>query len=81
MDRTSYGHIRINLSDLIIKENISKNKFKNRVDMEFSQLNKYCNNEISRVDLYTLARLCSYFNCGVGDILEYIPGDQQDEES
>lgn len=29
------------------------------------------NNDFKRVDTETLSKLCDYFNCGVGDILEY----------
>jgi len=29
-----------------------------------------------RVDTETLDKLCSYLGCGVGDILEYVPGEK-----
>lgn len=33
---------------------------------------------VDRFDSDTVAKLCRYFDCGVGDLLEYIPGDEHD---
>ncbi|MBV9851037.1 MAG: helix-turn-helix transcriptional regulator [Armatimonadetes bacterium] len=31
---------------------------------------------IDRIDGQTLSVLCRYFECGVGDVLEYVPDEQ-----
>ena len=69
----SYGSIRIKLDELIKKSGISKNKLSHRAEMQRSQINHYCNNEISRLDADVLARICTVFNCEIGDLLEFVP--------
>ena len=68
-----YGVIRIKLSELIAKKGISKNKLCHKAELERTQLNRYCNNEIARLDTDVLARICSALECEIGDLLEFIP--------
>ena len=42
-----------------------------------STVQRLMNNTIKRVPLDDLAMLCKYFNCQVGDILEYSPNAPQ----
>ena len=68
-----YGRIRINLDRLIQESGMSKNKFSHRADMQRTHLNHYCNNDISRLDIDVLARICSVLECEIGDLLEFVP--------
>lgn len=68
-----YGTIRINLDKLIKEADISKNKLSHRAEMQRTQINHYCNNEITRLDIDVLARLCTVLECQIGDLLEFIP--------
>lgn len=68
-----YGTIRINLDKLIKESGISKNKLSHKAEMQRSQINHYCNNEITRLDIDVLARICTVLDCGIGDLLEFIP--------
>ena len=68
-----YGTIRIKLDELIKEAGISKNKLSHRAEMQRSQINHYCNNEISRLDVDVLARICTVLECDIGDIMELIP--------
>jgi putative transcriptional regulator len=36
-------------------------------------LSKIANNKRYNVGIDTIDKLCAYFHCGVGDILEYVP--------
>ena len=72
-----YGTIRIKLNELIEQEGISKNKLSQRAEMQRSQLNHYCNNEITRLDIAVLARLCTVLNCEIGDLLEYVSPEEK----
>ena len=74
-----FGTIHIKLGELIKKKNISKNKLSQRAEMQRTQLNNYCNNDISRLDIDVLARLCTVLECQIGDLLEFIPGGDWDE--
>lgn len=72
-----YGTIQIHLNELIEKAGISKNKLSHRAEMQRSQLNKYCNNTITRLDIDVLSRLCTVLNCSIEEILEFIPPKQK----
>lgn len=68
-----FGTIKINLSELIEKKGISKNKLSQRAEMQRTQINHYCNNTVTRLDVDVLARICTVLGCGIGELLEFIP--------
>lgn len=73
-----YGTVKINLVKLIEKSGISKSKLSQRAEMQRTQLNHYCNNTITRLDIDVLARLCTVLDCKIGDLLEFVPPDQKE---
>ncbi|WP_369523470.1 helix-turn-helix domain-containing protein [Massilicoli timonensis] len=36
-------------------------------------MNNYCRNQIPRLDIDVLARLCAVLNSEIGDLLEFVP--------
>ena len=72
-----YGTIRIKLDELIQKAGISKNKLSHKAEMQRSQINNYCNNEITRLDIDVLARICTVLHCEIGDLLEFIAPEEK----
>ena len=73
----SYGTIRIKLDELLVKSGMSKNKLSHKAEMQRSQINNYCKNEITRLDTDVLARICSVFDCSISDLLEYVPAEKE----
>ena len=73
----SYGTLRIRLDELIKEKGLSKNKLSQRAEMQRTQLNNYCNNTISRLDIDVLGRLCTVLECSISDLLEFVPPDRQ----
>ena len=73
---SQYGKIRINLDELIKKKGISKNKLSHRAEMQRTQINNYCKNNITRLDTDVLARLCTVLECEICDLLEFIPSEE-----
>lgn len=69
----NHGTVIIHLNKLIKDAGISKNKLSHRAEMQRTQINNYCNNKITRLDIDVLARLCCILHCELGDLLEYIP--------
>lgn len=65
------GKIYIKLDELIRESGMSKNKFSQRAEMQRTQLNRYCSNDISLLDVEVLARICRTLNCRIEDLLEY----------
>lgn len=74
-----HGKIVIHLDELIKNSGLSKNKFSQYSQMEHTQLNNYCKNNVARVDLDVLARICSVLNCSIGELLEYVPEEAENQ--
>lgn len=54
-----YGTIRIKLDELLKESGLSKNMLSHRAEMQRTQINNYCRNQITRLDIDVLARLCT----------------------
>ena len=74
-----YGTIRIHLDDLLRQSGLSKNKLSHRAEMQRSQINHYCNNTVTRLDVDGLARICTVFHCRIEDLLEFVPPEGSGE--
>ena len=61
------------LAELLKESGISRTKLCQRAEMQRTQLNNYCKNEVARVDLAVLARLCHVLGVGIDELLEYRP--------
>ena len=68
-----YGKIKIHLAQLLQEKGLSKNKFSQRAEMQRTQLNHYCNNTVTRLDIDVLGRICTVLDCSIGDLLEFLP--------
>ena len=68
-----YGTIRIKLDDLLQNAGLSKNKLSHRAEMQRAQINNYCNNRITRLDIDVL-------HCEIGDLLEFVPPKRHEEK-
>ena len=76
-----YGRIIIHLEELIQASGLSKNKVSQRAEMQRTQLNNYCKNEVARVDLAVLARLCHVPGVGIDELLEYRPPETESADA
>lgn len=72
-----YGTVKIHLAELIQAKGISKSKVAQRAEMQRTQLNNYCKNQVTRFDADVLARLCTVLECEIGDLLEFIPASSE----
>ncbi len=66
-----YGKISCNLKELLEKNNITIYRLSNITNIKYEIIKKYCDNNIQRVDLDILARLCFCLKCDVVDLLKY----------
>ncbi len=73
------GRIIITLDEYRKEKGISKYKICRACNLQQTQLNAYCNNKLSRVDLDVLTRICDYLQCDLSDILKYVPENSKDE--
>ena len=72
MKDVDYGYIRLKLKDVMEEQQISINKLACRAEMQRTQLKAYKNNDIQRVDLAVMARLCYVLDCKLSDLIEYV---------
>lgn len=70
-----HGRIYIRLNELLVQKKMSKNMLSHRAEMQRTQINHYCKNEIARLDVDVLARICAALDCEIGDLLVYLPQD------
>ena len=63
-------HVYIDLERLLKEKNVSKNNVCEACKLQRTQLNNYCKNKVSRIDLAILARLCEFLDCTPNDILK-----------
>ena len=75
-----YGTIKIKLDELIQKKGISKNKLSHKAEMQRTQINNYCKNQITRLDTDVLARICTVFDCRIEDVLEFVPAKDKEQK-
>ena len=76
MEDIEFGTVKINLEEIMKRQNISINKLSFRAEMQRTQLKKYCRNEVQRLDIAVLSRLCYALNCDLNELLEYIPPEK-----
>ena len=75
----NHGTIHIKLNEITQHRNMSKNVVMKKANLQRTQLNNYYRNEVNRIDIDVLARLCFALNCNVEDILVFIPSELQNK--
>lgn len=79
MDRldSDYGHLEIRLAELIEKKGLNRNRLSLKADMNWKQVDKYCENNISRLDVFVLCKLCTVLECNIHDLLVFVPTENK----
>lgn len=67
-----YGYLKMNISELLTKKNISKNTICKELDIPRSNFNRYCRNEFQRLDAHLICKLCTYLDCGIEELIEHV---------
>lgn len=74
-----YGHLKIRLDELLKEKGMNRYQLSLKAAMNWSQVNNYCTNNISRLDTFVLCKLCTALECEIKDLLVFIPaGRTQD---
>lgn len=50
---------------------ITRNKLARSINARFEVVDKWYNNDVEKMDLDILARICFILNCSISDLLEY----------
>lgn len=70
--------IVVNLDVMMAKRKISLNELAGKVGLTLANLSVLKNNHARAVRFSTLDALCRALDCQPGDLLEYVPGDEED---
>ncbi|NCB62218.1 MAG: transcriptional regulator [Clostridia bacterium] len=72
--------IMVNLDVMMARRKMSLNELASRVDLTLANLSILKNNHAKAVRFSTLEAVCKALDCQPGDILEYIPGDEPEQD-
>ena len=61
------------IDDLLQKQKKNKYQLSNATDLDYKVINRYCKGNLTRLDLGVIEKLCNYLNCGISELIEYIP--------
>ena len=75
----NYGHLEIRLAELIEKKGLNRNKVSLRAAMNWRQVDRYCENDITRLDTFVLCKLCTALECEIQDLLVFVPAEKEQE--
>ncbi len=67
-----YGKIRLRLNELLIEKGVNRNQLAQSIGIRHVVIAKWCNNEVERMDLDVLARICFALDCEISDLIEYV---------
>lgn len=73
MNDSEFGTIKLHLKELMEERNLSLTKLSFRAEMQRTQLKHYYDEDIQRLDMAVLSRLCYALNCTLNDLVEYTP--------
>lgn len=54
---------------------ISLTEISKKSGVGWGTVNRWKRSDVDRFDADVLSKLCAYFDCGVGDILHYVPDE------
>ena len=66
------GRLHMRITELLEENHTSKNALCKELDIPRSNLNRYCRDDFQRIDANLVCKLCEFFQCEVGDLIQYI---------
>lgn len=66
-----YGHIEINIKEIMDNKGISRNALARSVNTRFEVIDKWYRGHVEKIDSDILARICYVLECTPADIICY----------
>ena len=66
-----YGKIKLQLKEIMDCKHITRNHLAKALNTRFEVIDKWYNNDVEKMDLDILARLCYVLECSPADIITY----------
>ncbi len=71
--------IRIKLSELMGKEKMTRKHLAELTGIRPNTIGDLYREDVKKIDIQTLNKLCEVFDCKVGELLEYVPNNNETE--
>ena len=72
--------IRIKLCELMGREKMTRKKLSELTGIRPNTIGDLYIEDIKKIDIQALDKICSVFQCDISDVLEYIPDDKNVED-
>ena len=69
-----FGKVDVVLNDYLKKHKISRSSLTRKTELQYSQILRYCRNDVQKMDLEILANLCTVLDCNIEDLLKLTKG-------
>lgn len=66
------GYLHLNIEKQLAEKGISKNALCSFLDIPRANFNRYCRDEFQRIDANLICKLCAFFGCTAGDLIEFV---------
>lgn len=66
-----YGHLTLNIQEIIKQKNISKNQICKDLDIPRTNFNRYCRDDFQRIDANLICKLCYYLEVPIEELIQY----------
>ena len=72
--------IRIKLCELMGREKMTRKKLSELTGIRPNTIGDLYREDIKKIDIQALDKICSVFQCNISEVLEYIPDDKNVED-
>lgn len=77
-----YGSIHLKIKERIEEHGINRHILAKAIDVQYDIITRWYKDDLkTKLDMDILAKLCCYFECPIGDILEYRESEAKDAPS
>ena len=70
--------IIVNIDVMLAKRKMSVTELSNRVGITMANISILKNGKAKAIKLETLNKICEVLQCQPGDVLEYVPGEEEE---
>lgn len=74
----NFGRVDMTLDEYLKEHKISRSSLTRKTELQYGQILKYCKNEVQKIDLSILAKLCTVLDCNIDDILKLTKGSVEE---
>ena len=72
-----FGRVDVVLDEYLKKHKISRSSLTRNTELQYSQILRYCKNDVQKMDLSILAKLCTVLDCNIDDLLRLTKGKKE----